>query len=98
VTEPTEYPEPLVTAYAAALKALRHLQPGAGRPGVPAEIDRAHNALAPRAGVRGADVLARLLAEIQACHQQGRDYSIELGHAFRAAYLLVASGPPRSWG
>ncbi|MDT7659823.1 MAG: hypothetical protein QOF38_4538, partial [Pseudonocardiales bacterium] len=24
--------------------------------------------------------------------------STELGHAFRAAYLLVASGPPKSWG
>jgi hypothetical protein len=98
VIEPTEHPEPLVTAYAAALKALRQLRPGADRPGVPAQIDQAHNALAVRAGVRGADVLSRLLTEIQACHQQGRAYSTELGLAFRAAYLLVASGPPRSWG
>jgi len=98
VTEPTEYPEPLVTAYAAALKALRQLQPGTDHPGVPAQLDQAHSALAPRVGVRDADVLARLLTEIQVCHQQGRAYSTELGRAFRAAYLLVASGPPKSWG
>jgi hypothetical protein len=98
VTEPTEYPEPLVTAYAAALKALRQLQPGTDHPGVPAQLVEAHSALAPRFGVRDADVLARLLTEIQACHQQGRAYSTELGRAFRAAYLLVASGPPKSWG
>ena len=98
MTETTEVPEPLMTAYAAALKALRQLHTSGARPGLPAQIDQAYNALARRADIVGADVLARLLTEIQTCHQQGRAYTVELGHAFRAAYLLAASGPPRSWG
>jgi hypothetical protein len=92
MTEATEFPEPLVTAFAAALKALRQLETDVARPGLPAQVDRAHNALARRADMFGADVLARLLAEIQACHRQGRGYSVELGNAFRAAHLLAGSG------
>jgi hypothetical protein len=65
MTETTELPEPLMTAYAAALKALRQLQTSGGRPGLPAQIDQAYNALARRADIFGADVVARLLTEIQ---------------------------------
>jgi hypothetical protein len=95
--ETTEPPEPLVSAYTAALKAMRQLHTGVAHPGVPAQIDQAHEALA-RAGTGGADIVAGLLTEVRACHQQGRAYSVELEHAFRAAYLLVMYGPSRSWG
>jgi hypothetical protein len=36
--------------------------------------------------------------ETRAHHQQGRAHSVEVEHAFRAVYLLVMYGPPRSWG
>ena len=92
----TDTPEPLLTAFAAALKALRHLHDDGPHPGLPAQIDQANSALAHVD--TGADVLAHLLTEIDASQQQGRANSAELEDAFRMAYLLVVHGPPMSWG
>ena len=92
----TDTCEPLVTAFAAALKALRHLHHDGPHAGVPVQIDQAHRALAHVAS--GGDAVAHLLTEIGACHQKGRPSSPELEEAFRAAYLLIAHGPPVSWG
>jgi hypothetical protein len=93
----TDTPEPLVTAFAAALKALRHLHHDGPHPAVPIQIDQATNALT-HVGTNGAAAVTHLLTEIGACHQQGRPNSTELEDAFRAAYLLIAHGPPMSWG
>ena len=93
----TDTSEPLVTAFAAALKALRHLHHDGPHPGVPIQIDQANSALAD-VGSSGAAAVAHLLTEIGACHQQGRPNSTELEDAFRTAYVLIAHGPPMSWG
>jgi hypothetical protein len=85
-----EDPESLRVAYAAALRALRQLCDVPGDVRVRGTLNQASAAVAQLAEGRGAAVLARLVHEIGACHQQGRVYTAELGHAFRAATLTTA--------